>query len=138
MINFLFQYIPAPIQYIDITLRREVQGCLHCMELLYSPKALDGVAHLLLQDPDRWYYFCVSVITSQREQSWPHGDHYSKFHIQMSLKILFRIPDCTRCMLDDILFSPVVYGGYDVETVLRKPLAIVKLTVDWYRKENGL
>jgi len=56
----------------------------------------------------------------------------------MSLKILFRIPDCTRCMLDDILFSSVVYGGYDVETVLRKPLAIVKLTVDWYRKENGL
>jgi len=25
---------------------------------------------------------------------------------------------------------------YDVETVLRKPLAIVQLTVDWYRREK--
>jgi hypothetical protein len=37
-----------------------------------------------------------------------------------------------------MIFSAVVQGGYDVETVLRKPLAIVQLTVDWYRKENGL
>lgn len=37
-----------------------------------------------------------------------------------------------------IIFSAVVHGGYDVETVLKKPLAIVKLTVDGYRKENGL
>jgi hypothetical protein len=37
-----------------------------------------------------------------------------------------------------MIFSAVVYGGYDVETVLRKPLAIVQLTVDWCRKENGL
>jgi hypothetical protein len=36
-----------------------------------------------------------------------------------------------------MIFSAVVYGGYDVET-LKKPLAIVKLTVDGYRKENGL
>ena len=35
-------------------------------------------------------------------------------------------------------FSAVVQGGVDAETVLRKPLAIVQLTVDWYRKENGL
>jgi len=37
-----------------------------------------------------------------------------------------------------MIFSAVVYGGYDVGTVLRKPLAIVQLTVDWYRKENWL
>jgi len=37
-----------------------------------------------------------------------------------------------------MIFSGVVYGGYGVEGVLRKPLAIVQLTVDWYRKENGL
>ena len=37
-----------------------------------------------------------------------------------------------------MIFSTVVQGGYDVETVLRKPLAIVQLTVDWYWKENGL
>jgi hypothetical protein len=37
-----------------------------------------------------------------------------------------------------MIFSAVVYGGYDVETVLRKPLAIVQLTVDWYRKEKEL
>ena len=37
-----------------------------------------------------------------------------------------------------IIFSAVVHGGDDVETVLKKPLAIVKLTVDGYRKENGL
>jgi hypothetical protein len=37
-----------------------------------------------------------------------------------------------------MIFSAVVHGGDDVETVLKKPLAIVKLTVDWYRKENGL
>ncbi len=37
-----------------------------------------------------------------------------------------------------MIFSAVVHGGYDVETVLRKPLAIVQLTVDWYKKENGL
>jgi hypothetical protein len=36
------------------------------------------------------------------------------------------------------IFSEIVQGGYDVETVLRKPLAIVQLTVDWYWKENGL
>jgi len=30
-----------------------------------------------------------------------------------------------------MIFSAVVQGGYDVETVLRKPLAIVQLTVDW-------
>jgi hypothetical protein len=35
-------------------------------------------------------------------------------------------------------FSAVVQGGYDAETVLRKPLAIVQLTVDWYGKGNGL
>ena len=37
-----------------------------------------------------------------------------------------------------MIFSAVVYGGYDVETVLKKPSAIVKLTVDGYRKEAGL
>jgi hypothetical protein len=37
-----------------------------------------------------------------------------------------------------VIFSAVVYGGDDVETVLKKPLAIVKLTVDGNRKENGL
>ncbi len=37
-----------------------------------------------------------------------------------------------------MIFSAVVYGGDDVETVLKKPLAIVKLSVDGYRKENGL
>jgi len=37
-----------------------------------------------------------------------------------------------------MIFSVVVHGGDDVETVLRKPLAIVKLTVGGYRKENGL
>ena len=37
-----------------------------------------------------------------------------------------------------IIFSAVVHGGDDVETVLKNPLAIVKLTVDGYRKENGL
>jgi hypothetical protein len=37
-----------------------------------------------------------------------------------------------------MMFSIVVQGGYDVGTVLRKSLAIVQLTVDWYRKENGL
>ncbi len=37
-----------------------------------------------------------------------------------------------------MIFSAVVHGGEDVETVLKKPSAIVKLTVDWYRKENGL
>ena len=37
-----------------------------------------------------------------------------------------------------MIFSAVVHGGDDVETVLKKPLAIVKLTVDGYRKENGL
>jgi succinyl-CoA synthetase beta subunit len=37
-----------------------------------------------------------------------------------------------------MIFSAIVQGGHDVETVLRKPLAIVKLTVDCYRKENGL
>jgi hypothetical protein len=37
-----------------------------------------------------------------------------------------------------MIFSAVVQGGYDVETVLRKPLAIVKLTVDCYRKEKEL
>ena len=37
-----------------------------------------------------------------------------------------------------MIFSAVVQGGYDVETVLRKPLAIVHLTVDWSRKINGL
>jgi hypothetical protein len=37
-----------------------------------------------------------------------------------------------------MIFNAVVHGGYDVETVLRKPLAIVQLIVDWYRKENGL
>jgi hypothetical protein len=37
-----------------------------------------------------------------------------------------------------MIFSAVVHAGDDVETVLRKPLAIVQLTVDWYRKENGL
>lgn len=29
-----------------------------------------------------------------------------------------------------MIFSEIVQGGYDVETVLRKPLAIVQLTVD--------
>jgi hypothetical protein len=37
-----------------------------------------------------------------------------------------------------MIFSSFVHGGDDVETVLEKPLAIVQLTVDWYRKENGL
>jgi len=37
-----------------------------------------------------------------------------------------------------MIFSAVVYGGDDAETVLKKPLAIVQLTVDGYRKENGL
>ena len=37
-----------------------------------------------------------------------------------------------------MIFSAVVQGEYDVETVLRKPLAIVQFTVDWYRKINGL
>jgi hypothetical protein len=37
-----------------------------------------------------------------------------------------------------MIFSAVVQGEYDVETVLRKPSAIAQLTVDWYRKENGL
>ena len=37
-----------------------------------------------------------------------------------------------------MIFSAIVHGGDDVETVLKKPLAIVKLTVDGYRKENGL
>ncbi len=37
-----------------------------------------------------------------------------------------------------IIFSAVVHGGDDVETVLKKPLAMVQLTVDWYRKDNGL
>jgi len=37
-----------------------------------------------------------------------------------------------------MIFNAVVQGGYDVETVLRKPLAMVQLTVDWYWKENGL
>jgi hypothetical protein len=37
-----------------------------------------------------------------------------------------------------MIFSAVVHGGYEVETVLRKPLAIVQLTVDWYRKEKEL
>ena len=37
-----------------------------------------------------------------------------------------------------MIFSAVVHGGDDVETVLKKPLAIAKLTVDGYRKENGL
>jgi len=36
-----------------------------------------------------------------------------------------------------MMFSAVVQGGYDVETILRKPLAIVQLTVDCYGKENG-
>jgi len=35
-----------------------------------------------------------------------------------------------------MIFSAVVQGGYDVETVLRKPLAIVQFTVDWYRREK--
>ena len=35
-----------------------------------------------------------------------------------------------------MIFSAVVQGGYDVETVLRKPLPIVQLTVDWYRREK--
>ena len=30
-----------------------------------------------------------------------------------------------------MIFSAVVQGGDDVETVLRKPLTIVQLTVDW-------
>ena len=34
--------------------------------------------------------------------------------------------------------SAVVHGGDDVEPVLKKPLAIVKLTIDGYRKKNGL
>ena len=33
-----------------------------------------------------------------------------------------------------MIFSEVVYDGNDAGTVLKKPLAIVKLTVDWYRK----
>jgi len=37
-----------------------------------------------------------------------------------------------------MIFSAIVQSGYDVETVLRKPLAIVQLTVDWCWKENGL
>jgi hypothetical protein len=37
-----------------------------------------------------------------------------------------------------MIFSAVVQGGFDVETVLRKPLAIVQLIVDGCRKENGL
>jgi hypothetical protein len=37
-----------------------------------------------------------------------------------------------------MIFSAVVQGGDDVETVLRKSLAIVQFTVDGYRKENGL
>jgi hypothetical protein len=37
-----------------------------------------------------------------------------------------------------MIFSAIVQCGYNVETVLRKPLAIVQLTVDWYWKENGL
>ena len=37
-----------------------------------------------------------------------------------------------------IIFSVVVHGGYDAETVLRKPLAIVQLTAGGYGKENGL
>ena len=37
-----------------------------------------------------------------------------------------------------MIFSAVVHGGDDVETVLKKPLAIVELTVDWYREEKEL
>jgi Flp pilus assembly protein protease CpaA len=33
-----------------------------------------------------------------------------------------------------MIFSAVVYGGNDAKTVLKKPLATVKLTVDWFRK----
>ena len=54
----------------------------------------------------------------------------------MSLKILF--PSLIVLVACLMIFSAVVYGGYDAETVLRKPLAIVQLTVDWYRKETGL
>jgi len=35
-----------------------------------------------------------------------------------------------------MIFSAVVHGGDDVETVLRKPLAIVQWIVDGYGKEN--
>ena len=54
----------------------------------------------------------------------------------MSLKILFLILTVLVACL--MIFSAVVHGGDDVETVLRKPLVFVKLTVDGYRKENGL
>ncbi len=37
-----------------------------------------------------------------------------------------------------MIFSATVQDGYDVEIILRKPLAIVKLIVDWYGIENGL
>jgi len=36
-----------------------------------------------------------------------------------------------------MIFGSVVHGGDDVETVLRKPLAIVQWIVDGYRKESG-
>ena len=68
MINFLFQYIPEPIQYIDITLRREVQGSLYCMELLYSLAFLNRRGYLLHKTFHRFFGYTVF---------WVIGCHYS-------------------------------------------------------------
>jgi hypothetical protein len=53
----------------------------------------------------------------------------------LSRSFFLFLPVPVACLM---IFSAIVYGGYDVETVLKKPLAIVKLTFDGYGNENGL
>ena len=77
------------------------------------------------------------------------GDNLSKGTIMAGMEII-TLNSISKCLSKSffasptvlvaclMIFSAVVQGRYDVETVLRKPLVIVQFTVDWYRKINGL
>ena len=77
------------------------------------------------------------------------GDNLSKGTIMAGMEII-TVDPTSKCLSRSfflfltvlvaclLILSAVVDGRDDVETVLKKPLAIAKLTVDGYRKENGL